>query len=506
MKKIKSALISVYYKDGLEPIVRRLAADGVKIYSTGGTLSFIEGLGLAATAVEDLTGYPSILGGRVKTLHPKVFGGILARRDNAQDGQQMGQYEIPEIDLVIVDLYPFEQTVASGAEEQAIIEKIDIGGISLIRAAAKNFKDVVIVPSVDQYAELLEIITSQQCSTTLEQRRRFAAYAFNVSSHYDAAIFNYFNLQEQLSVFKRSFVTGTVLRYGENPHQNATFFGDIDRMFDKLNGKDISYNNMLDIDAAINLIEEFTEPTFAILKHNNACGAATRPTLLEAWKDALSGDPVSAFGGVLICNREVDAATAEEINKLFFEVILAPAYSAEALEILKSKKNRIILLLKDTTRCNKQFRSLLNGVAVQDRDLKVGGIDGEVRSVTEKQVTDEQMADLIFANKLVKQSKSNAIVFAKNGMLLASGIGQTSRVDALKQAVAKAHSFGFDLKGAVMASDAFFPFSDCVELAHEAGVDAVIAPGGSIRDQESIDYCNANGMAMVFTGLRHFKH
>ena len=472
MKKIKSALISVYYKDGLEPIVRRLAADGVKIYSTGGTLSFIEGLGLAATAVEDLTGYPSILGGRVKTLHPKVFGGILARRDNAQDGQQMGQYEIPEIDLVIVDLYPFEQTVASGAEEQAIIEKIDIGGISLIRAAAKNFKDVVIVPSVDQYAELLEIITSQQCSTTLEQRRRFAAYAFNVSSHYDAAIFNYFNLQEQLSVFKRSFANGTVLRYGENPHQNATFFGDIDRMFDKLNGKDISYNNMLDIDAAINLIEEFTEPTFAILKHNNACGVATRPTLLEAWKDALSGDPVSAFGGVLICNREVDAATAEEINKLFFEVILAPAYSAEALEILKSKKNRIILLLKDTTRCNKQFRSLLNGVAVQDRDLKVGGIDGEVRSVTEKQVTDEQMADLIFANKLVKQSKSNAIVFAKNGMLLASGIGQTSRVDALKQAVAKAHSFGFDLKGAVMASDAFFPFSDCVELAHEAGVDA----------------------------------
>ena len=506
MKKIKSALISVYYKDGLEPIVRRLAADGVKIYSTGGTLSFIEGLGLAATAVEDLTGYPSILGGRVKTLHPKVFGGILARRDNAQDGQQMGQYEIPEIDLVIVDLYPFEQTVASGAEEQAIIEKIDIGGISLIRAAAKNFKDVVIVPSVDQYAELLEIITSQQCSTTLEQRRRFAAYAFNVSSHYDAAIFNYFNLQEQLSVFKRSFANGTVLRYGENPHQNATFFGDIDRMFDKLNGKDISYNNMLDIDAAINLIEEFTEPTFAILKHNNACGVATRPTLLEAWKDALSGDPVSAFGGVLICNREVDAATAEEINKLFFEVILAPAYSAEALEILKSTKNRIILLLKDTTRCNKQFRSLLNGVAVQDRDLKVGGIDGEVRSVTEKQVTDEQMADLIFANKLVKQSKSNAIVFAKNGMLLASGIGQTSRVDALKQAVAKAHSFGFDLKGAVMASDAFFPFSDCVELAHEAGVDAVIAPGGSIRDQESIDYCNANGMAMVFTGLRHFKH
>ena len=506
MKKIKSALISVFYKDGLEPIVRQLAADGVNIKSTGGTRSFIEGLGVEATAVESLTGYPSILGGRVKTLHPKVFGGILARRDNAQDGEQMKQYEIPEIDLVIVDLYPFEQTVASGAEEQAIIEKIDIGGISLIRATAKNYKDVLIVPSVDQYAELLEIITAQQSATTLEQRRRFAAYAFNVSSHYDTAIFNYFNRQEQIPVFKQSYIKGTTLRYGENPHQSAMFFGDLDRLFDKLHGKEISYNNMLDIDAAINLIEEFEEPTFAVLKHNNACGVASRATLFEAWKDALAGDPVSAFGGVLICNRELDAATAEEVNKIFFEVILAPSYTEEALKVLECKKNRIILRLKDTTRCNKQFRSLLNGVAVQDRDLKVGGRDGEVRSVTEKQVTPEQMADLIFANKIVKNSKSNAIVFAKNGQLLASGIGQTSRVDALKQAVVKAKSFGFDLNGAVMASDAFFPFSDCVELAHAEGVDAVIQPGGSIRDQESIDYCNANGMAMVFTGLRHFKH
>ncbi len=506
MKKIKGALISVYYKDGLEQIVRKLAEDGVTIYSTGGTLSFIEGLGLKAVSVESLTGYPSILGGRVKTLHPKVFGGILSRRDNPQDAEQTAQYEIPEIDAVIVDLYPFEQTVASGAEEQAVIEKIDIGGTSLIRAAAKNFKDVVIVPSVDQYAEFYEIITAQQCATTLEQRRRFAAYAFDVSSHYDSAIFNYFNRQEQIGSFKLSFNGGTPLRYGENPHQSAVFYGDLERLFDKLHGKDISYNNMLDIDAAINLIEEFDEPTFVIMKHNNACGVATRPTLSEAWKDALAGDPVSAFGGVLICNREVDATTAEEINKLFFEVILAPSYTDEALAVLECKKNRIILRLKDTTRCPKQFRSLLNGVAVQDRDLKVGGVDGEPRYATEKQAAPEQLKDLIFANKIVKHSKSNAIVLAKGGMLIASGIGQTSRVDALKQAIAKAKSFGFDLTGAVMASDAFFPFGDCVEIAHKEGIDAVIQPGGSVRDQESIDYCNANGMAMLFTGLRHFKH
>ena len=506
VKKIQSALISVYYKDGLEQIVRKLAADNVKIYSTGGTLAFINGLGIEAIAVESLTGYPSILGGRVKTLHPKVFGGILARRDNETDNIQMAEYGIPEIDLVIVDLYPFEATVASGASEQDIIEKIDIGGISLIRAAAKNYKDVVIVPSVDQYGEFYDIISSQDSSTTIEQRRRFAAYAFNVSSYYDSAIFNYFNRKENIPAFKSNFTDGMTLRYGENPHQSAMFFGDVNKMFEQLHGKEISYNNMLDIDAAINLIDEFSEPTFAVIKHNNACGLATRETLFEAWKDALAGDPVSAFGGVLICNREVDEATADDINKLFLEVIAAPSYTDAALETLKSKKNRIILKLKDTTRCPKQFRSLLNGVAVQDRDLKVGGVDSEVRYVTEKKVTPEQMKDLIFANKIVKHSKSNAIVFAKNGMLLASGIGQTSRVDALKQAVEKAKSFGFDLKGAVMASDAFFPFADCAELAHAEGVDAIIQPGGSIRDQEIIDYCNANGMAMVFTGLRHFKH
>ena len=407
---------------------------------------------------------------------------------------------------MIVDLYPFEQTVASGAPEQDVIEKIDIGGISLIRAAAKNFKDVVIVPSVDQYAEFFEIIDAQHSSTTLEQRRRFAAHAFNVSSHYDTAIFNYFNRQEKIDSFKLSLTRGTTLRYGENPHQAATFYGDLDGLFEKLNGKEISYNNLLDIDAAVGLIGEFTEPTFVIMKHNNACGVASRPTVLEAWKDALAGDPVSAFGGVLITNREVDAATADEINKLFFEVILAPSYSEAALETLRSKKNRIILRLKQTERAPQLFRSLLNGVAVQDRDAKVGGVDGEPHYATEKHASAEQTADLIFANKIVMHSKSNAIVLAKNGMLLSSGIGQTSRVDALKQAIAKAKGFGFDLKGAVMASDAYFPFGDCVEIAHKEGVDAVIQPGGSVRDHESIDYCNAHGMAMLFTGLRHFKH
>lgn len=506
MKKIKSALISVYYKDGLEEIVRTLASANVKIYSTGGTLSFIEGLGIEATSVESLTGYPSILGGRVKTLHPSVFGGILARRNNPQDIEQLAQYKTPEIDLVIVDLYPFEQTVASNAPEQDIIEKIDIGGISLIRAAAKNFKDVVIVGSVNQYAQLHELLNSQQCATTIEQRRRFAAYAFDVSSHYDSAIFRYFNRQEQIPSFKSSYQQGTPLRYGENPHQQATFFGNLDAMFEKLNGKDISYNNMLDIDAAINLIEEFTEPTFAILKHNNACGVAVRPTLLEAWTTALSCDPVSAFGGVLICNRELDAQTATEISKLFFEVILAPKYSTEALEILTSKKNRIVLLIKDTARCDKQYRSLLNGVALMQRDLKIGGIDTDAVLATKRPVSEQQMADLVFANKIVKHSKSNAIVFARNNMLLASGIGQTSRVDALRQAIDKAKSFGFDLKGAAMASDAFFPFADCVEIAHEQGVECVIQPGGSVRDSETIEFCDSHNMAMVMTGMRHFKH
>ncbi|MBE5033904.1 bifunctional phosphoribosylaminoimidazolecarboxamide formyltransferase/IMP cyclohydrolase [Rikenellaceae bacterium DSM 108975] len=506
VKKIKSALISVYYKDGLDEIVRKLAACGVEIYSTGGTLKFIEGLGVGARSVEGLTGYPSILGGRVKTLHPKVFGGILARRDNEGDREQLAQYEIPEIDLVIVDLYPFEQTVASGADDQAIIEKIDIGGISLIRAAAKNYKDVVIVGSVDQYAELYELLEKQECATTLEQRRRFAAHAFNVSSHYDTAIFRYFNRTENIPAFKASHKEGVTLRYGENPHQAAVFYGDLDAMFEKLHGKEISYNNMLDIDAAVNLIEEFSEPTFAILKHNNACGIATRSTLAEAYKAALAADPVSAFGGVLICNREMDKATAEEVTKLFAEVVIAPGYADGVLEILETKKNRIILRMKDTTRCPKQFRSMLNGVAVQDRDLKVGGRDTEMKTVTRAVPTEAQMKDMIFANILVKHSKSNAIVLAKDNTILASGVGQTSRVDALKQAIEKAKGFGFDLKGAVMASDAFFPFADCVEIAHAEGIDAVIQPGGSVRDNESIEYCDAHGMTMVFTGMRHFKH
>lgn len=499
-------MISVYYKDGLEEIVKKLAADGVKLYSTGGTQTFIESLGAEVTPVEDLTGYPSILGGRVKTLHPGVFGGILSRRDNATDGEQLVEYKIPEIDLVIVDLYPFEQTVASGADEQTTIEKIDIGGISLIRAAAKNYKDVVIVGSVNQYAELLELLQSQNSATNLEQRRRFAAHAFNVSSHYDSAIFNYFNRTENISAFKSSFIGGVELRYGENPHQKAQFFGDLDAMIEKMNGKEVSYNNMLDIDAAISLIGDFSEPTFAILKHNNACGVASRPTLFEAWGSALSSDPVSAFGGVLICNRELDVQTAEQVNKLFFEVILAPSYSKEALELLMSKKNRIILKLKDTSRSNVQYRSLLNGVAVQERDLQVGGLDTDIRVVTKVAPTADQIADLLFANKVVKSSKSNAIVFASQGMMISSGIGQTSRVDALRQAIEKAISFGFDLKGTVMASDAFFPFADCAEIAHKAGIVAIIQPGGSVRDQETIDYCDQNGIAMVFTQMRHFKH
>lgn len=506
MKKIKGALISVYYKDGLDKIVKNLAANGVKIYSTGGTLDFIHELGLEAEAVEDLTTYPAILGGRVKTLHPKVFGGILARRDNATDIEQMGKYEIPEIDLVIVDLYPFEETVLSGAEHQAIIEKIDIGGISLIRAAAKNYKDVVIVSSRDQYAELLELLETQNGATTLENRLRFAAMAFQTSSHYDSEIFNYFNTTQQIDALRVSINKSRHLRYGENPHQQALFFGDLDKLFTQVNGKEISYNNMLDIDAAINLIGEFSEPTFVIMKHNNACGVASRPTIAEAWKDALAGDPVSAFGGVLIGNREIDAETAQEINKLFFEVILAPSYTPEALEVLASKKNRIILILKPNVASKKTFRSLLGGVAVQDRDSVVGGLDTVLEVVTKGSLTEAQAADLLFANKIVKHSKSNAIVFAKDGMMLASGIGQTSRVDALKQAIAKAESFNFSLKGAALASDAFFPFGDCVEIAHKAGVNVVVQPGGSVRDNESIDYCNANGMVMAFTKTRHFKH
>lgn len=506
MKKIKSALISVFYKDGLDEIVNILAASGVTMYSTGGTLSFIEGLGHKAIAVEDLTSYPSILGGRVKTLHPKVFGGILARRENEKDNQQLAQYEIPEIDLVIVDLYPFEETVASGADYADIIEKIDIGGISLIRGAAKNYNDVVIVSSREQYGDLINLLSAQDCSTSIVDRLTFAAKAFGVSSHYDSQIFNYFNRTEQLPSFRSSYENGRELRYGENPHQKAMFFGDLDKLFVKLNGKDISYNNMLDIDAALNLISEFTEPTFVVMKHNNACGVASRNTIKQAWIDALAGDPVSAFGGVLIANREIDIDAAEEINKLFFEVIIAPMFTDDALAILRSKKNRIILKQNPYTQSEKQYRSLLGGVVVQDRDAKVGGVDSELITATKTAIKNERIDDLLFANKIVKHSKSNAIVLAKDGMLLASGIGQTSRVDALQQAIAKAKSFGHSLEGAVLASDAFFPFADCVEIASKAGIDTFIQPGGSIKDNDSIEYCDKHNLAMGFTSLRHFKH
>ena len=506
-KKIKTALISVYHKEGLDSILSMLHADKVEFLSTGGTKSFIESLGYPCKAVEDLTTYPSILGGRVKTLHPKVFGGILNRRDNETDKAQIAQYEIPEIDLVIVDLYPFEETVASGASHADIIEKIDIGGISLIRAGAKNFNDVVIVASKAQYAPLAEILGKKGAETTLKERQFFAREAFKVSSGYDTAIFNYFDSLEPdaPSALRVAFDDKKHLRYGENPHQAGSFFGRFDDLFEQLHGKEISYNNLLDIDAAVSLIHEFSDTTFAILKHNNACGLATRPSILDAWKDALAGNPVSAFGGVLVANREIDAPTAEEMNKIFFEVVIAPAYTEEALAILKQKKNRIILLQKAPLATKLQFRSVLNGALAQDRDLKIETPE-DLTPVTTVKPTDKQIADMLFANKIVKHSKSNAIVLAKNGQLYASGVGQTSRVDALKQAIEKAKSFNFDLNGAVMASDAFFPFADCVEIAHNAGIDAVIQPGGSIRDNESVDYCNANGIAMVTTGFRHFKH
>ncbi|MRX45724.1 bifunctional phosphoribosylaminoimidazolecarboxamide formyltransferase/IMP cyclohydrolase [Pedobacter puniceum] len=504
--KIKNALISVFYKDNLEPVILQLQKLGVNIYSTGGTETFIKNLGVDVIPVEDLTSYPSILGGRVKTLHPKVFGGILTRRAHSGDQEQIAQYEIPEIDLVIVDLYPFEETVKSGAPEQDIIEKIDIGGISLIRAAAKNHKDVVIIASKDDYTTLNNILEAQNGETSLEQRKAFARNAFNVSSHYDSAIFNWFNQgDDALTVFKQSEQKATVLRYGENPHQKGYFYGDLDAMFDKLNGKELSYNNLVDVDAAVALIDEFTEPTFAILKHTNACGVASRPNLLEAWNDALACDPVSAFGGVLICNGEVDEATALEINKLFFEVLIAPAYSAAAEQVLTSKKNRIILRRKDVALPGKLFKTLLNGVIEQDKDNTVEGPE-LMTAVTTQKPTAQELKDLFFANKVVKHTKSNTIVFAKNNTLIASGVGQTSRVDSLKQAVIKAESFGFSLQGAVMASDAFFPFPDCVELAAEAGITAVLQPGGSIKDQDSIDKANEKGIAMVTTGVRHFKH
>ncbi len=503
-KKIKTALVSVYHKEGLDEIINKLHADGVEFLSTGGTRQFIESLGIPCRAVEDLTSYPSILGGRVKTLHPKIFGGILCRRDEEQDLQQIDKYDIPEIDLVIVDLYPFEATVASKADEAEIIEKIDIGGISLIRAAAKNYKDVLIVASQNQYQPLLNMLMEHGAQTTLEERRWLAKEAFGVSSHYDSAIFNYFD-NGQGSAFRSAFEDQKPLRYGENPHQKGFFYGKLDEMFDQIHGKEISYNNLLDINAAVELIDEFDELTFAVLKHNNACGLASRPTVLEAWKDALAGDPVSAFGGVLITNGVVDKKSAEAISEIFFEVIIAPDYDVDALEVLGEKKNRIILVRKETQLPNKQFRSLLNGVLVQERDLKIEN-ESDLTVVTEKEPTQQEIADLLFANKIVKNSKSNAIVLAKNGQLIASGVGQTSRVDALKQAIEKAHSFGFDLNGAVMASDAFFPFPDCVEIAHKAGITSVIQPGGSIRDNLTVDYCNENGLSMVTTGIRHFKH
>jgi len=504
LTQIKNALISVYYKDGLEPVIKELKALGVKIYSTGGTQEFIEQQGAAVTPVESLTSYPSILGGRVKTLHPKIFGGILSRRELASDLSQLEEYEIPEIDLVIVDLYPFEETVKSGAEAQAIIEKIDIGGISLIRAAAKNFKDVVIVPSKNEYAGLLEILTLGKGASTLEQRKALAAAAFNVSSHYDSAIFNYFNA-DQSTAFKQSIQTSKVLRYGENPHQKGVFYGNLDEMFNQLNGKELSYNNLLDVDAAVSLIAEFTDTTFAILKHNNACGIASRPKLVDAYAAALAGDPTSAFGGVLISNVAIDLEAAQEIHKLFFEVIIAPSYDAKALELFKSKPNRIILEQKQTKVSSKSFRTLLNGVIEQDKDLKTETAT-DLQTVTQIAPSATEQRDLIFANKIVKHTKSNTIVLAKDNQLLASGVGQTSRVDALKQAIVKAETFGFSLKGAVMASDAFFPFPDCVEIAHKAGISAVIQPGGSIKDKDSIAYCDANKVSMVMTGTRHFKH
>ena len=503
-KRMKTALVSVFHKDGLDEIITTLHKEGVQLLSTGGTQEFIESLGVPCQRVEDLTGYPSILGGRVKTLHPKVFGGILGRRDLESDQVQMVNYEIPEIDLVIVDLYPFEATVASGASHEAIIEKIDIGGISLIRAAAKNHKDVVIVASKDQYAALADILRNKGAQTTLEERVWFAKEAFAVSSLYDSAIFNYFD-GDNASMFRKAVNHPKSLRYGENPHQKGYFYGDFEAMFDQIHGKEISYNNLLDINAAVDLIDEFEETTFAILKHNNACGLASRETLLEAWNDALAGDPVSAFGGVLITNRAIDKETAEEINKIFFEVIIAPDYDVNALEILTQKKNRIILVRKETEMPRQQYRSVLNGVLVQDRDLKTETAE-DCKTATTKAPTTEEIEDMLFANKIVKNSKSNAIVLAKNKQLLASGVGQTSRVDALKHAIEKAQGFGFDLNGAVMASDAFFPFPDCVEIAHEAGVTAVIQPGGSVRDAESVEYCNNHDVAMVITGFRHFKH
>ncbi|MFY0600351.1 MAG: bifunctional phosphoribosylaminoimidazolecarboxamide formyltransferase/IMP cyclohydrolase [Cyclobacteriaceae bacterium] len=504
--KIQSALISVFYKDGLDPIVEKLNELGVKIYSTGGTQKFIEEKGIEVTAVEDVTDYPSIFGGRVKTLHPKVFGGILYRRGLESDEKEKEEYEVPAIDLVIVDLYPFEETVASGASEEDIIEKIDIGGIALIRGAAKNFKDVIIVSSRNYYADLLDLLNSKNGLSDLSDRKLFATKAFETSSHYDSAIFNYLNVEEKVPAFKLSAGNGKVLRYGENPHQKGVFYQETEPYFDQIHGKEISYNNLVDIEAAIQLISEFdSETAFAILKHNNACGIATGSTVKDAYDRAFAADTTSAFGGVLITNQEVDKAAAETIHSLFFEILLAPSFTDEALEILKGKKNRILLLQKKSWDRSLVHKSMLNGTLVQDFDAETDSKEG-LKVVTKTTPSDSEIENLLFASKVCKHSKSNTIVFAKDGQLLASGVGQTSRVDALEQAIEKAKRFGFDLKGASMASDAFFPFPDCVEIADKAGISSVIQPGGSVKDQLSIDYCDEHGVSMVFTGIRHFKH
>jgi phosphoribosylaminoimidazolecarboxamide formyltransferase/IMP cyclohydrolase len=505
MLKLKSALISVFNKDGLEPIAKKLDKLGVKIYSTGGTELFLKKIGIPVIKVEDVTGYPSILGGRVKTLHPKIFGGILNRNDNNNDITDLKNYEIPNIDLVIVDLYPFEETVKSNQSEENIIEKIDIGGISLIRAAAKNFKDVMCVSSKDDYSDFLNILNNDKGEINLKYRKNFAFRAFNVSSHYDTAIFNYF--KEDNESLKASYKNGKELRYGENPHQKGMFYGDFNSMFEQLHGKELSYNNLLDVDAAVNLILEFYNdmPTFAILKHNNACGLASRNSLLSAYKDALAGDPVSAFGGVLISNKSIDVETAEEINKLFCEVVIAPGFEESAIKLLKSKKNRILLVLKNTDLNDQQLRTCLNGVLTQDKDTLTDSAT-DFKTCTEKSPNKSEIKDLEFASKICKHTKSNTIVLAKNLQLISSGTGQTSRVDALKQAIEKSNNFKFDLNNSVMASDAFFPFPDCVEIAHKSGISSVIQPGGSIKDDLSIEYCNKNNISMVLTGTRHFKH
>lgn len=505
MQKIKAALISVFYKDGLAPIVKKLNEQGVTIYSTGGTQKFIEDQGVSVVPVEELTAYPSILGGRVKTLHPKIFGGILARRENQQDLDQLVEYNIPEIDLTIVDLYPFEETLKAGGTEQEIIEKIDIGGISLIRAAAKNFKDSLVVSNRAQYDKLLNLLTEKNGSTAISDRKNFAAEAFSVSSHYDTAIFNYFNAAKEEGPLKVSINEKQSLRYGENPHQAAVFFGNLDEKFEKLHGKALSYNNLVDIDAAVNVISEFTETTFAILKHTNTCGLASRPVLKDAYLAALAGDNQSAFGGILITNKTIDKDTAEEINKLFCEVVIAPDFDADALDILKQKKNRVMLKQLNFDIQKKQFKSLLNGVLMQDYDNKTETKEN-FTLVTKKGASAAEIEDLEFAVKAMKHIKSNCITLVKNKQLIGMGSGQTSRVDALKQAITKAGFFGFETEGSVMASEAFFPFPDCVEIAKEAGINTVVQPGGSIKDQLSIDFCNENQMSMHMTGIRHFKH